>query len=79
MMRNLSPKIKLLIAGAIAVVALLLIIAIAQLVNIHQKNKRNRELNLQLENTIDQIAGSRPPAITSVTIQKGNIIAELKL
>lgn len=78
-MKNLSPKIKLLIAGAIALVALLLIISTVQLVNIHKKNKRNRELDQQLENTIDQIAGSKPPAITSVTIQKGNIIAELKL
>ena len=78
-MKNLSPKIKLLIAGAIALVALLLIISTVQLVNIHKRNKRNRELDQQLENTIDQIAGSKPPAITSVTIQKENIIAELKL
>lgn len=78
-MKNLSPKIKLLIAGAIALVALLFIISTVQLVNIHKRNKRNRELDQQLENTIDQIAGSKPPAITSVTIQKENIIAELKL
>ena len=78
-MKNLSPKIKLLIAGAIALVALLLIISTVQLVNIHKRNKRNKELDQQLENTIDQIAGSKPPAITSVTIQKENIIAELKL
>ena len=78
-MKNLSPKIKLLIAGAIAVLVLLVIISIAQIVNIHQKNKKNKELEKELENTIDKIAGANPPSPTSITIQQENFIVEFKL
>jgi len=79
-MKNLSLKLKLLIAGAIAIVLLLVAISIGQLISIHNKQKEIDKLNKQLENLVNQIAGTNPPPNnTSLIITKDGIVAEMKL
>lgn len=58
-----SGKIKLLIIGAIALLVLLLVITIAQFVTIHKREREIDNLNQQLEQLVDQVAGANPVSI----------------
>ena len=77
-MKNLSPKLKLLIIGAIALVLLLVGISIGQIININKKQKEIDNLNQKLENLINQIAGSNPPTGSSnITFVSNGVVVEV--
>ena len=77
-MKNLSPKLKLLIIGAIALVLLLVGISIGQIIAINKKQKQIDELNKKLENLVNQIAGTNPPSSSSnITFVSNDIVVEV--
>ncbi len=78
-MKNLSLKIKLLIAGAIVLILFLLGISIGQLVSLHNKQKQINNLNKRLDNLVKQMAGTNPPSTATISFKCSGVTAEMQL
>lgn len=75
-MKNVSTKLKLVIFSAIGLIALLLIIAIAQLISYHVKKNRLAEQQGRIDKLAQTIAGHNPPNTNSIQIKNVTITFE---